>query len=286
MKKFISLIIFFIYLPAFAYIPNLNMVLSRTAKNHGNKPYSIEQEVVFQNSGNEPYLVKETWIIENDNKMRLHAVGERALKGLFQLTAVYSFGKKYYIDTSGQKRVADNVDEWIEPIFHFRNVNRVKQKLVRLNILPKKALGQKRVKLTLEKPIYEKEDFVRLARSGGSISYSLGQPTPAGSELRNPGLWIEQDQFLINKLRLPAQVEVTATKHNRYTGGLWLPQTRHVVWGNHDVQINLRRVKGTWMSKENKIRLNHYSLNAKKNPEQKLILPDIEVIKTFYKRFR
>jgi hypothetical protein len=123
------------------------------------------------------------------------------------------------------------------------------------------------------------ESFIRLSRSGGSIAYAIGTPTDEDSDL--PGFWIEQDQFVLRKFRLPTKVEVTADKYSTYARGLMYPRTQVVHWGNNQVTIQTISVssksKETWAQFGQKAVTKMDALNN---------LPAASLVEEFYKRFR
>jgi hypothetical protein len=53
-----------------------------------------------------------------------------------------------------------------------------------------------------------------------------------GSTREFPGAWVEQDAFVLRKLRLATQVEMTLQNHKRFAGGIHLPEERTITWPN------------------------------------------------------
>jgi hypothetical protein len=237
MNRQISLLVFILSLvgsSAWAFIPKASMILSRTAENSGKGIYQIEQEVQFA-SGAETLVLKETWIIENENNMRLMVTGGKELKDLVSFQVSYVNGLR---SQNGQTRRLN--DDFIEKYFHVRSVDSMAQILASLKIVPNSVLAKKPVKIGKEAD-YQAENFIRLSRVGGVVTYSLGMS--AESETLRPAFWIEQDQFLIRKFRLPSLIEVSADKYNTYARGLSFPGSRNVKWDNQQVSIQTISVK-------------------------------------------
>ncbi|MBC7371612.1 MAG: hypothetical protein H7326_08610 [Bdellovibrionaceae bacterium] len=220
---------------AFAYIPPTRMILQRTSENAGSGIYAIEQEVQFT-SAQDSFFVKETWLVENDHSMRLTVTGTKDLKDQFKMQYVYAGGLRWNLGAGRESKRMN--EDFLEKYFHFRTTEHLATAMMQLKILPANALGKKVLPKTVDLIKYEPEDFVRLSRTGGTTNYAYGLPSAVDAN-PNPGLWIEQDQFLIRKLRLPSQVEVTAENYNAYARGLNFPKVRTVRWGQNTVTIRL-----------------------------------------------
>jgi len=220
---------------AFAYIPPARMILQRTAENSGSGIYAIEQEVQFNNVQDSLFL-KETWIIENDRTMRVTVTGTKELKDQIKLQFIYAGGQRWSQNTARESRRIS--EDFLEKYFNFRSTDQLGATLMQLKILPTTAFAKKPIPKNLDNLKYEPDDFVRLSRAGGVPNYAFGTPSPADNGV-NPGIWIEQDQFLVRKLRLPSQVEVTADNYNQYARGMNYPKVRTIRWGQNTVTIRL-----------------------------------------------
>jgi hypothetical protein len=221
--------------PVFAYIPPSRMILQRTAENSGSGVYSIEQEVQFNNVQDSLFL-KETWLVENDRTMRVTITGTKDLKDQIKMQFIYAGGQRWSLN--GARESHRITEDFLERYFNFRATDQLANTLINLKILPTNAFVKKSLPKNLENLKYEPDDFVRLSRAGGVPSYAFGTPSPVdGAE--QPGFWIEQDQFLIRKFRLPSQVEVTADNYNQYARGLNYPKVRTIRWGQNTVTIRL-----------------------------------------------
>ena len=82
------------------------------------------------------------------------------------------------------------------------------------------------------------EPFVRLARSGGTINYAFGSIATGEAAHTHPrGLWIEQDQFVLRKIRFHSGAELSAERYSNYSRGLDYPRKRTLQWENQTVNI-------------------------------------------------
>jgi len=262
---------------AFAYIPEYKTILSRTAENHGRGVYQIEQDVVFR-SGVDTWVAKETWWIKDENNMRLQVEGRGALKGLLQLQVIYDGNQKHVIDSSGTVKTSRLSEDWAEPVFHFRFSKNIRNKLVSQKVLPPESLRDPNRIIGKPESFYP-PSYARLARSGGVVNYAFGHPTPPNESVLKPGLWIEQDQFVVRKIRFPSQLTVTADQYQRFDNGFMFPKARSYTWGTQSAQAQVLDVRAL------KIPADLFS-PSKLSTTWTMKIPDQEPIREFYLRYR
>ncbi len=265
---------------SFAYIPPTRMILERASENSGSGVYAIEQEVQFSNAQDSLFL-KETWLIESDQSMRLMVTGTKDLKDQIKMQYVYAGGLRWSLASGRESQRLS--EDFLEKYFHLRTMDRLASTLMQIKILPPTAISKKPLPKTVDGFKNEPEDFVRLSRAGGAVSYAYGVPSPVeGSE--NPGIWIEQDQFYIRKLRLPNQVEITADNYNSYSRGLSLPKIRTIRWGQNTVTIRLISVSAKPANVSGQLQPNSLDMPIKLDGLNNL--PAKDVVTEFYSRFR
>lgn len=225
---------------AFAFIMPTRLILQKTAENAGTGIYAVEQEVQFAN-GDDTLHLKETWLIENDRTMRLTVTGNKDLQNTFKLQFVYSGNQRW--SQIGHTQKSEKLSEdFLEKFLNFRSGELFATSLAHNKIIPAGAYNKKSAPKNAADFKYEPESWVRYSRTGGVPNYALGTPTPAGQDAGNPGVWIEQDLFVVRKVRLPSQVEMTADNYNQFAKGLYYPRARTVRWGNNTVNIRLINV--------------------------------------------
>jgi len=267
---------------AFAYIPPARMILQRTAENSGGGVYVIEQEVQFNNVQDSLFL-KETWVIENDRTMKVTVTGTKDLKDQIRMQFIYAGGQRWNHNSSIESRRI--TEDFLERYFNFRSTDQLASTLMNLKVLPTTAFAKKPMPKNLDLLKYEPDDYVRLSRAGGTVNYAFGSPSPVDGN-SNPGFWIEQDQFLVRKFRLPSQVEVTADNYNQYSRGLNYPKVRTIRWGQNTVTIRLIGVS----SHKGALPANTFQSSALNNSVTKLDglnnQPARDVVMEFYSRFR
>ncbi len=284
MKALIFLLLAIFSASAWAYIPDYHMIMSRTADNHGRGIYQIEQDVVFRGDP-DPLVVHETWWIAGENAMRVTFEGRGSLKGLIQGAITYDSDEKQWREEGGTAKSARLTDDWTEPFFHFRYSKNIKPKLVAMKIAPPESLKSRGVSVKDGTEFsYGQQNFIRLARSGGAISYAIGGLSSPEDASSTPGIWIEQDQFVVQKVRLPSTALVKAEQYNRYSEDFWLPKTRTIAWGPNSVQIHVGTVKSLKKSGSEMLKVS--SADVQKNSNLIVRWPDQEVIREFYTRFR
>jgi hypothetical protein len=253
-----------------AAIPKASLILQKTAENAGNGVYQIDQEVQFPN-GPDTLVLRESWMIENSENMKLVVTGSKEMKDQVSFYIQVVNG----IHSQTKKRVSE---DFIERYFHIRSLDTWAQVLTSMKLVPPGGLSRHTLR-NLKDAEYQPENFVRLARSGGVVTYAFGGI--ALQEKDPTGFWIEQDQFVLRKFRLPSGVEVTADKFSSYPKGLNFPRTRTVRWGSNQVTIQTisvtSRTKEAFASFGQKAPTKMDALNSQ---------PAAALVDDFYKRFR
>jgi hypothetical protein len=278
------LLIFLVSPSSWSYIPHSHYILERTAQNHGNGLYLIDQDIVIYSAQQNPIKIKEQWLIEGGEKMRVRVYGQDDSSNDIQFTYLYDKNIRKSVDPQAVVRSSALSSEFFEPIFHFRTPEFAKSFLYKLNILPREGL---QAPLRFSKPEQvqrQNENFVRLSRFDGTVNYAIG-PHPKSNSLLS-GLWVEQDQFHIKKLRTPDQVEVIAQRYQRFANNLWLAQNREIRWGEYRAVIQVMGVKHHDRNSPLKARLNLAQFDPKKESSLIPKLPENPVLVEFYRRFR
>lgn len=272
--------LFLLLTPVFAYIPPTKMILQRTAENSGSGIYSIEQEVQFNNVQDSLFL-KETWVIENDRTMRVTVTGTKDLKDQIKMQFIYAGGQRWSF--AGNRESQRISEDFLEKYFNFRSTDQLAASLMQLKILPSNAFAKKPLPKNLENLKYEPEEFVRLSRAGGVPNYAFGTPSAVEGP-GSAGFWVEQDQFVVRKFRLPSEVEVTADNYNQYARGLNYPKTRTIRWGQNTVTVRLIGVNSRPTHSANIFQPSSLEVPTKLDGLNNQ--PAKEAVLDFYSRFR
>ncbi len=276
-------LIFFLIFPVFAsaYILPAKVILQKTVENAGSGTYAVEQEVQFT-SGTENIALKESWLIENDRTMRLTVTGTKDLQSQIRMQFIYSGGQRF--DLAGGSRQSKKISEdFLEKYLNFRSVDQFANSLVQLKLVPSNVLARKTTEKNAADFKYTPVNFVRYSRTGGNIAYAFGEPTPADKEGANPGLWIEQDQFVVRKIKLPSQVEMSADNYSQFAKGLSYPRQRTIRWGRNTASV---RVISISARASNNALFQASALDTPMKLDGLSGLQSKETILEFYSRFR
>ncbi len=183
------------------------------------------------------------------------------------------------------KLKADKIsDDFLEKVLNFRSAEILANNLAHYKMIPNGAYNKKAVPKTGADFKYEPESWVRYSRTGGVPNYALGIATPVDQDSNNPGIWIEQDQFVVRKLRLPSQVEMTADNYNQFAKGLYYPRARTIRWGNNTVNIRLISVSARPNTAVSFFQPTSLDSNLKLDGLDKM--PAKEAVIEFYSRYR
>ncbi len=277
-----SMILFFVALPVWAYIPEYSMIASRAAEQHGKGSYIIEQDVTIKKEA-EAFVVRETWIVNGENSMRLTIEGRGPLKGLVSGTILFDGnGKTFYDGTSVRSQKLG--EEWLEPLFHFRNSRYFRSRLVNLKVAPQESLKDRSPLPSDVEPKdlkYEPPSFIRLARVGGAVAWAIGLNPAGGGE--SPTLWLEQDQFVLRKYKSLNQVIMSAGDYNKYDETFFYPRSRTYQFSGFTVTIQTVKVQPATKPAGKDARFQNATLAANK---ETLRLPDVDGLRDFFLRFR
>lgn len=264
-----------------AYILPTKIILQKTAENSGSGVYSIEQEVQFQN-GAEILSLRENWLIENDRTMRVTVSGTKDLQSQIRMQFLYTGGQRYeLVGTSRQSKKIP--EDFFERFLNFRSAENFASVLVSLKLIPPSAMSKKISKNGTDFK-NEAEPFVRYSRVGGVVAYAFGEPAAPGKEVAEPGVWIEQDQFVVRKVRLPSQAEMTADNFSQFAKGLNYPRQRTIRWGAHSA--NIRLISASARAGNSNALFQPASLDISARTEGLNSLPAKDAILEFYSRFR
>lgn len=284
-----------------ASIPSSRTIATRLAKNSGRGVYVVDQEVRF--SGPEGLVLRERWLVQNAESMRLTVQGEKS--GEFRYDALYKDGRRTSTtpallfssdpaktEPGKDPRTVNVSADFFEPYLYFRSSAKFLEYFVKSKILPASAATKDRVRITninTYKPT--PEVGVRLGRTAGIVAWVFGEPTPVDSKAAFPGAWIEQDAFLLRKLRLQSQAEMSLSEHAAAGGGLKLARERTLVWRSNDPSvIEPRAATIKVISVKNlpeKSLANQFLPTSISAGELKSArLPDAAVAREFYSRFR
>ncbi len=282
MKKiFLSAIILGWAWTAAAYIPEYSMIAARAAEAHGKGTYLIEQDVTIKKEA-ESFTVRETWLVNGENSLRVTIEGRGPLKGLVSGTILYDGNTRSFYDGAGVKTQKLG-EEWLEPLFHFRNSRYFRSRLVNLKVTPQESLKDRPPLATDVEPKdvkYEPPSFIRLSRVGGAVAWAIGLNPTAGE---SPTLWLEQDQFVLRKYKSLNQTVLNAGDYSKYDETFFYPRSRTYQFSGFTVQVQTVKVQPAAKPAGKDTRFQNAALAANK---ETLKLPDVDGLRDFFLRFR
>lgn len=258
MKTFFALTIVQLFVQySYGFVPPLEMLLKKNVNLSGSKIISVEQDLFFKEGSSEA-TIHESWIIEGDKNLKLIATASGDLKDFFKIVAVYN--GKYRSVLIGKNKSTDFYGkDFFEKYLSVRSADSFKNYLKDLQIAPS----------------------VRLSRANGTISYAVGEPS---AETLKPQIWIKQDSFELQKIRLPSEAEITLEDQTNVSPLLSYPKTKKVEWAGKTVLIKVRSI-----TDKTKFKLSDfYPQNLDQPTEVHLAnkTPLSQTIEEFYKRFR
>ena len=243
-----------------AYIPSYSLILSKLAESQGKGAYRVEQSVQFKSN-----TVMETWWVEPEG-LRLHVQTRKKDPESLYLRFLYKKRKKIFRGENNKIQSQSISPYHLEWPFHMRKASKL-QKLFTLWQMAPSPLPER-------EPSSPSDSFIRLSRKGGTIQYKISQGKGQ--------LWIEQDEFVIRGWKWPTGASLQAQNYQLYPGRLFFPETRILRHSaTHSVRIKLKTIQ---KQKPNKQRLSQKWLKKRNHyPEN---LPDQDIIRTFYEKFR
>lgn len=226
-----------------AYIPSSKMILEKWADNNTTGPVYFEQEVLLHGPDSTASL-KEIWYVESENSLVLMVQGQRELKDKIAFKIQYS-NKRKQSDAPFLANSESWTSNFYEPLFFVKAGARLVPYIIGAGIVGQELQNsshfEKQVEKQKETFVYKPEPFLRLGRTGGVVAYIFSGTI--AMEDKVPGLWVEQDQFLLRKIRNSKKIEMSIDKWGSYTKGWKLPKERSYTWADKSAQIRMLEVR-------------------------------------------
>lgn len=263
---------------AYSYIPSSDYVIGRVVKSHGKGTYSIENEVTFRSEA-ETLTAKESWIIQDGETMRLSVKA-----GSLLLTFIYNDGKVFFAEEEGKVLTRKLSIESLERYFHARTEKTLSDLLMSAKVLSLNPLRPRPRPRDLKTVKPEIDPFMRLVRIAEDPMILISNSSDSKESMSSPGIWIDQDNYTIRKIKFPSQTEVLASNYQSLSNELIAPRLRTVNWGQNSVEIRLIKASGIAKSKDLESQFSTSTLgNSTLQWGNSSLLTQI---KEFYQRFR
>ncbi len=220
-----------------AYIPESSMILSRLVQHQGARNYKISQEVIFldHSSLKEPLKFTEEWWRFSN---RLFVEVKKDSQRVFSFS--YRNSNKSWLNS--KKRSVSQRKNYIENYFFIK---------------PKISSW-----LSSVKNIY-------LERALGVVNYVFNL------RKKDLAVWIEQDEFVIRKLKLKKDTWLTAQDYHLYSGRLFFPKKR--TFFSPEMKVEMRVTSIRPLSSQEKTS-RHLKLTSS--------LEDSDLVNRFYYQIR
>jgi hypothetical protein len=102
-----------------------------------------------------------------------------------------------------------------------------------------------------------------------------------------PGFWVEQDSFIIRKMRSPSGAEFQGDDYSTFSKNLWFPRSQTISFNGRTASIRVTKVLAQDLNAESRKLMEPSSLKAKGDSTTVLPKSDLApVVAEFYKRFR
>jgi len=281
LQYFLFFLVFHVCFVVKAYIPSSRMILDKIVENALKTPLYVEQEVHLTSSQASVFL-KEQWLFENENSFRLIVRGEKDLQDLIQFQIQFNDNQRSS-SMSGSMQVSRLTHPLFEKIFFIKNTENLMRFLTQNEIVGNEIFNSQNFKKIPGNNgfQYQPENFLRLGRLGGRLSYVFG-PTPKDEKL-TPGFWVEQDLFNILKIRNSQGEEFRLEKLVAFNRGARWSKEMQFSWGaplaTAQIQALTVRTADTNLRQTFQKKLERRSHDFEKHAGKNLI-------EEFYSRFR
>jgi hypothetical protein len=248
-----------------AYVPKLSTILGKMASiTGGNKAFILKRTVTLKD---ENVVANETWYIGHADLMKLEADGTNPDGSAWKFEILYKGGKRTTATVEGKTQNFPLSPEFYEPLLHYRSARALQSRLLGMQIIPNHTSTD------VSSPA-----FMNLDRYKGAVSYVLGAQDSKNT-LQPPRLWVEQDSFLIRKLRMGSQIEVEFDAFKDFEEGkIKQAELQTLFWKSSTVIV---QNTSTQLTEQKKI-----EPFLKMQKDGKALLPQNANLKEFYSRFR
>ncbi len=259
------LLIFCLGFSANAYVPKLSTVLGKMVSTTGGKKGFILKRTITLKDDN--VIANETWYISHADLMKLDVDGTNADGTSWKFEILYKSGKRMTTSVEGKTQSFPLSPEFFEPLLHYRSSRALQSRLFAMQIIPSTNAADS-----------SSANFMNLDRYKGAVAYVLGA-SDSKNTLQPPRLWVEQDSFLIRKLRMGSQIEVEFDAFKDFEEGkVKQAELQTLFWKSSTV---IMQNTSTQFVEQKKL-----EASMKIQKESKALLPQNANLKEFYSRFR
>ncbi len=247
-----------------AFVPKLSTVLGKmVSTTGGTKGFILKRTVTLKD---ENVVANETWYIGHADLMKVDVEGVNADGTAWKFEIMYKGGKRMTSSVEGQTQSFPLSPEFFEPLLHYRSSRALQSRLQAMQLIPSNSSDGATA------------GYMNLDRYKGAVAYVLGAQDSKNT-LQPPRLWVEQDSFLIRKLRMGSQIEVEFDAFKDFEEGkVKQAELQTLFWKSSTVTIQNTSTQYVDQKK--------LEASLKMQKESKALLPQNANLKEFYSRFR
>lgn len=240
------------------FVLPLDFVVKKTVAKTGRSPISIDQEITFK-AGKDSLKTQENWLIEGDRNLKVSAFGLEPYKENIKVNSLFNSKQKTQVLGKTKTQTAVGNDFYQRLLF-IRSSDSFMQYLRELGISEK----------------------TRLSRADGRVSIAIGRPSQG--EDKSPQIWIDQDEFLIRKIRMPSGTEISLSDYVKVNDDFWIAKTQVIKWAGVTATVKVKN-----FSVKNAATIQQFYPQNFEAPTELAFNESssiAQVVEDFYKRFR
>ncbi|AZZ38098.1 hypothetical protein CIK05_15250 [Bdellovibrio sp. qaytius] len=243
---------------AWTFVLPLDFVVKKSVAKTGRTSISIDQEVTFK-VGKDTLKTQENWLIEGDRNLKVSATGLEPFKENVKVNSLFNSKQKTQIigKTKSQSPVGH---DFYQRLMFVRSSDSFMQYIRELGISEK----------------------TRLSKAEGRICIAIGDSSQGDS--KSPQIWIDQDDFLIRKIRMPSGTEINLSDYVKAGDDFWIAKTQTIKWAGATATIKVK----SFSTKNAATITQFYPQNFEQPTELAFNEASsiAQVVEDFYKRFR
>jgi len=196
------------------FVLPLDFVVKKSVGKTGRTSISIDQEVTFK-IGKDTLKTQENWLIEGDRNLKVSANGLEPYKENVKVNSLFNSKQKTQVlgKTKSQTPVGN---DFYQRLMFIRSADSFMQYIRELGISEK----------------------TRLSKAEGRICIAIGEASDGDS--KSPQIWIDQDDFLIRKIRMPSGTEINLSDYVKVTDDFWIAKTQTIKWAGATATIKVK----------------------------------------------
>lgn len=243
---------------AWTFVLPLDFVVKKTVAKTGRTSISIDQEITFK-VGKDSLKTQENWLIEGDRNLKVTANGLEPYKENIKVNSL--FNSKQKTQVIGKNKTQTPVgNDFYQRLMFIRSSDSFMQYVRELGISEK----------------------TRLSRADGRVCIAIGEPSQG--EDKSPQIWIDQDDFLIRKIRMPSGTEINLSDYVKVNDDFWIAKTQIIKWAGATATVKVKNFSVKNAATIQQFYPQNFELPTELTFNESSSIA--QVVEDFYKRFR